>query len=442
MGKKVLLFAEHFAPEATPSAVRPTKLAKFLTASGYSVTVVTKRRVLQTDELLRQDLKSCGRIYRAMPRGDLKAARPIRSKADDPGKGGNLFSRLLRAIRRTLSAIRAAWRNESFAKAFLSRLYAAAKDEESFDYLISTDPELSNHLAALEYKKTHPNVFWIADFCRFQDPTDPHLWNAYRRRLLKKVIRHCGVCTAADQNLKKALETLSKRSVLVRVIPQGYDPEDLMKELVRRFAAQEQDPNVFRILAVADERHDPDEWEPVFRAVSELIAERRMDREKLSFTIYGKSEDTAFCLETAEKFGLSPHVRDMGAQSRARFLAAQRSAQALIASAKDLEDFHSPLPLHLYEQILMQKPVIGIALGEGLDSELYQLIRECRLGFCYEQSEGAASFGALKKYLAESYLYYFTRAKELYEPNLKACARYAYGNLITLWKELLQDDSF
>ena len=108
MGKKVLLFAEHFAPEATPSAVRPTKLAKFLTASGYSVTVVTKRRVLQTDELLRQDLKSCGRIYRAMPRGDLKAARPIRSKADDPGKGGNLFSRLLRAIRRTLSAIRAA----------------------------------------------------------------------------------------------------------------------------------------------------------------------------------------------------------------------------------------------------------------------------------------------------------------------------------------------
>ena len=164
--------------------------------------------------------------------------------------------------------------------------------------------------------------------------------------------------------------------------------------------------------------------------------------EKLSFTIYGKSEDTAFCLETAEKFGLSPHVRDMGAQSRARFLAAQRSAQALIASAKDLEDFHSPLPLHLYEQILMQKPVIGIALGEGLDSELYQLIRECRLGFCYEQSEGAASFGALKKYLAESYLYYFTRAKELYEPNLKACARYAYGNLITLWKELLQDDSF
>ena len=60
--KKILIVSYLFAPYNTIGAIRPTKIAKYLTVQGVSVDVITGLPKNNIDEKLKNDIKNVNKV--------------------------------------------------------------------------------------------------------------------------------------------------------------------------------------------------------------------------------------------------------------------------------------------------------------------------------------------------------------------------------------------
>ncbi len=452
MKKRVLIIAQHFAPENIISAVRPTKVAKYLTRAGYEVTVLTSSEVGMEDAVLAQDLPECGRVLRA-ERVQVASwfsrllHRPIRrpNRASAARSNGSseasapAYPAEQSAFRRKLSGVkqyfRVRRREQEFYRAALGYVQNAGLDLSHFDVMISTYSPMSTHMVALALKAKCPTLKWIADYRDPMDPTRPPLLRRYYEKWQKRILPSCDAVSAASEGYLKML-CEQQQPLRSRVIYNGFDPEDLHREVVGEV---ESDPKVFTILGMGGLYAGRRDVSIVLQAVSDLLKSGRIKRDQIRIDYYGARSSTAYLRAKVEELELEPVYVDHGRVTRGEVLAAQKGAQILLSSGWDTEDYHGVIPGKFSEQLLLQKPIIGVVCGTGVDSELSRLIRSLRVGFCYEEAGGAEAYEELKKYIAESCTYYRTRKRELYEPDEKKCAAFGYNQLIRRWIELIEE---
>ncbi|MEH7255748.1 hypothetical protein V7111_26940, partial [Neobacillus niacini] len=60
--KKILIVSYLFAPENAIGAIRPTKIAKFLSEKAYDITVITSSNKLKHDSMLEKDLSKLKKV--------------------------------------------------------------------------------------------------------------------------------------------------------------------------------------------------------------------------------------------------------------------------------------------------------------------------------------------------------------------------------------------
>lgn len=453
MKKRVLLITRHFAPENIISAIRPTKIAKYLTRAGYEVTVLTEKASVSEDVLLARDLKECGRVLRARKgqgssffsrllqlfssdESQKKAGAPAAS-GGDCAEPGNTARRS--ALRTMLSGYRQFWRVKKremqFYRATTNYVQRAGLDLSAFDVMISSYSPMATHMVALALKEKCPTLKWIADFRDPMDPQRPAPLRRYYERWQKRVLNHCDLVTAASDGY---LKMICKGHPDVRgvCIYNGYDPEDYGEEAP---AVSEDGKKMFRILGMGGLYAGRRDVSIVFSAVSDLLKSGRIRRDQICIDYYGAGGSASYLQKKIDELDLPPFYYDHGRVSREEVLLAQKQAQMVLSSGWDTADYHGVIPGKFSEQLLLRKPIIGVVCGKGKKSELSRLIHSLRVGYCYEEGDAKDSYEGLKKYIAESFTYWRTRNKELYEPDEKKRQAFDYNNLIRQWIEVIEE---
>ena len=227
MAQRVLLISYYFAPQNAIGAVRPTKLAKYLTRMGYEVTVLCAKpfsrkrdpvlqndvagvhavRVVRERSLLRwwkerdqSDLPAAALTERAhLPSEGMSDAAMQTARADAPapvprptpaGAPASRGHRVLDALYLWLTFTADA----AFARACLRELDAMG---EQFDVVLSTYGPHSVHTVARKAKAAGVAARWIADF-RDEIRVPFRFLEGYRQLYTAQVRRHADVITSVS----------------------------------------------------------------------------------------------------------------------------------------------------------------------------------------------------------------------------------------------------
>ena len=256
MSKSVLLVSYHFAPQNTIGAVRPTKLAKYLTRMGYDVTVLCGKGLdTVRDPMLARDLTELTDVHMVRERSLLRwwkeralqpeaqktltdramlpekaltaeamaAASaqaqirpPAQAKKHSPAKSSpSLQKRAINALYLWLYD-RA---DAAFARACFKELYGMGKH---FDVVISTYGPLSVHTVARKAKRWRLADSWIADFR--DEASVPFAWQKGR---LKRYVRNVRKYADAITSISAGCLHVMGLDTFGQTIHNGFDAEDL-----------------------------------------------------------------------------------------------------------------------------------------------------------------------------------------------------------------------
>ena len=249
---------------------------------------------------------------------------------------------------------------------------------ENYDAIITTGPPHSLHLIGLQLKK-ELGIKWIADF------RDPWTQIGYHEKLkLNESSRkkheelEKEVLNSADHLITTSFSTReefeSKTSKPVTLITNGYDSEKEELEVENsRF-------EVSHIGSLLSGRNPENLW----RALQQIIKKNDEFRKVFQLTLAGKV--SAEVLESIEKSGLKPFLKNEGYVNHSRALKLQQKASVLLLIEIDSAETRGIIPGKLFEYMAANKPILAIG-PENWDAE--RIISETKTGkvFSYEDTE-------------------------------------------------------
>lgn len=453
--KSVLLISYYFAPQNAIGAVRPTKLAKYLTRLGYEVTVLCAVPIESLrDPLLQRDLDSMTAVYMVeenslfriwKTRGvQPESPKVLESRARLPEKGTT--SKPAQANTSTQPSTRSScakakpaanWKrtllntiylflhyraDANFARAGIRKLYELGKH---YDVVLSTYGPWSTHTIACKAKQAGIAERWIADFR--DEVTVPFRWQKRRlKRYIRNVRQNADAITAVSDGF---LQTMGL-DAFGQVVPNGYDLEDLD-------ALSPPVPDAKTLsFAYCGQLQAGRDLYPVFNAVWELIREGVCDARRIRFHYAGR-QGIMFKAQAA-KYGLGSAVTDHGMLTRLDSLSLQRSADALLVAIFNNSARKGVLTGKLMEYLMAGRPVFCCVNGKIPGSSARELIDQVGVGYCYEQANAAADAPKLKAYIRALYEARFSGSPTPFAPNPKALARYEYTQLAEQFSALIQ----
>lgn len=398
--KRILIISYYFAPQNVIGAVRPTKLAKYLTRMGHEVTVISGGGLDgQVDPTLERDLQELRDVRllkewsplrdwyiykRSRPAAPAAAAAaPASESAAEPSGLKKLILNAVDAVYVYLDWF--ADRNfRRLAMRELKRL------EGTYDVVFSTYASFAVHEIAQRAKKTGVARRWLADFrdevgmpFRFQEKR--------RQRYLRMVCRDADVISAVSHGFLEMMHF----DDIGRVLSNGFDRED-----VPPLDAADRD-DCLRLVYCGQfnmGRRDVSDRDltPAFRALSQLVQEGLIRRDQIKLVYAGN--EGALMRRYAASCGLAECVEDHGQVSRQESIRLQKSADVLLMASWHSAAQKGILTGKLFEYMMMDKPVICCMNGDLAGSGVKQVMDETGVGFCREEANAQTNDEKLLAY--------------------------------------------
>ncbi len=402
MGKRILLISYYFGPQNAMGAVRPTKLAKYLSRMGHEVTVICGVGMGgKTDPTLKRDLQTLTDVHVVREWSLLRYLRKHKSLAQGKGTsnaevikgaGNSPKSTVKKAVLRIADAAYVAqfwWTDVSFRRLACREL---RKLSGTYDMVFSTYAPMSVHEIACKAKRMGLAKRWVADFrdevgvwFRFQE--------GRKRRYMQMIRNEADMISAVSSGFLEMMdfETTGK------VLSNGFDREDIPQGVPS--AANDGKLHVVYCGQMQDSRHGVGgrDITPMFASLAKLIDEKQLQKNELEL-VYAGREGGLFC-EYASRCGLEECVVDHGQVSRDRSIALQQQADILLMASIHTSEQKGILTGKLFEYMMMDKPIVCCMSGDLKDSGVKQVLSQTGLGLCVEQAAGAADEQALLGYV-------------------------------------------
>lgn len=429
--KHILIVSYFFAPQNQIGAVRPTKLAKYLTRMGYRVTVLCGHAPgALADPLLSRDLAELAdvRVIRERSlmrwwkeRGERRTAprpapTPFQPPAPTPAQtpapprksaGTGRLHHLLDVLYRWLL-----WRaDKAFANACVRAL---RKRGEHFDVVLSSYGPASVHTVANRLKRLRIADKWIADFR--DEAAAPFRWQrSWLARYLRAIKAQADAVTAVSGGVAQVMGLTNETAV----IPNGFDSDD-----AAHLPAPALDAGFLHVAYCGQLYRAQRDLRPVFAAVAALRAQNEPLAARVRFHYAGRQG--ADFIAQAATYGLAGAVVDHGMLTREGSLALQRAADALLAATWNTRTQQGVVTGKLLEYFMADKPVLCCVSGDVPHSEAAALIRRTGAGVAHEQALGEQDNAPLAAYVLRLLRARFAGDPSPYAPNRAEIAAYDY----------------
>lgn len=427
--KSVLLIMDNFAPDNTCAAIPNTKLTKYLVREGAEVTLIT--RAITPEMTLDENL---------LPE-EANAMRMIRV---DYGK---LFSNTLQASRNKLTETGAKQkmkeetrRGRAFLVSVLKETYFEFRSWDwyrsvmkatrkvftkgQFDCVYSSYPDTSCHLIAQDLVKRGIAKKWIADF---RDPMyyeyHDSFANGFRHKIQIKLEKAADHVTLVSEGALDKFLCEGVAPEKITYIPNGYDPEDMDI----KGAAGCADPGVLHICYAGSLYWGKRDFSVLFRALSELALEGRIDKDKVLIEYAGREWDV---LESfARKYGMESRCKNYGFITRQQVMEIMSRTDCTVVSTHNTQTDQGVVTGKIFELLMVGKPIIATVNGDLPDSELGQIVRKCEAGIVYEQAAHETDYPSLKQWLQDRYQEKMETGKLKSTLNEAEREKYSYKNI-------------
>ena len=422
--KKVLIVSDFFFPAANIAAVRPSKIAKRLTADGYCVDVFTRYPIGEGAG------EYCNKCFSFQSGSALN----VMKKESNRKKTGikkllfenfSLFYKGLFKIKNTVETNR---KNKQMLNAFKAFV---AENPQEYDAVFTTFGPVGSLLCGLYYKKKFPQVKWI---CDFRDPAVVSqcgpLKNFFRRLKEQKSCKLADEIVTVSNGYKKRI-CGDKYTEKRHMIPNGYDRADMVYSGEKAEASDK-----LSLAYVGIFYGFMRDLRPVFRAIKELVDEGLADKDKICINYAGSDNRTI--LAQAEECSVKDFIVTHGVLAREDCLKLQFGSDILLLSTWNTEKECGVFPGKLLEYMLIGKPIVTTVTGDVPDSEVAQVVREGNLGIVYEEVNGKEDFAKLKEYILTQYNYKVNGKELPFNPEQSVLDRYNYDTIIKRIEALIE----
>jgi len=432
LSKSILLISRYFAPQNAIGAVRPTKLAKYLTRMGYHVTVLCAAPTdAARDPLLAADAALLADVREVRERSFLRwwKERGTRKSGAEAAPSAAAIPPAAPVSAKKNPALDALyrWLSDRSDAAFARDCAKALRSLPGhYDIVWSCYGPASVHTVACLAKKRGLATRWVADFR--DEASVPFRFQKRRlSRFLRSVRNNADLVTSVSRG---ALEMMGLEQI-GKVLPNGYDSEDA--------AALEPyplDAETFNLAYCGQLYSGRSDLTPVFHALQALVQKGACEPARIRIHYAGR-QGPAFRAQ-AVAFGLADRVADHGLLTRKQSLALQKSADVLLAAAWNTPERHGVVTGKLLEYMLADKPVLCVVSGELPDSEAYALTERLRLGAAYEQARETRDAPKLEAYLRALYDARFSGTPSPFHPDRAEIAEFDYPSIAKRFAQLLE----
>jgi glycosyltransferase involved in cell wall biosynthesis len=379
--KKVLIIAYYFPPLGMGGVQRVSKFVKYLPSFGWQPVVLTVKEIdyFSRDDSLLQELPA-----------DLKIHR---TGSFDPLRVIYLFKNLFRRAKQTSDPKRVALRNSrtSFISVLMSFLglflfpdnkigwfpFALIKGikicrKEKIDLLFSTSPPLTCHLVGFFLKKL-TGISWVADYrdsyFNNQEVRNPaSMKNSLLKNLQRLFLKAADAVISVNQTIAQELKGIHPQAEKTEVITNGYDIEDFEVNVRKT-------KDIFKIIYFGT--FSPDcPAEPFLKALSNLLQQDKITREKIRFIHVGISIRMNI-EKKIEEYDLKKVVELKG------YLSHKEGIKELIESDIALLTVSLSSPVistgKIYEYFGARKPVLAIVPQNGEAAKLIKYVNAGRV---------------------------------------------------------------
>ena len=278
--KKVLIVSDYFFPSANIAAVRPSKIAKRLTADGYCVDVFTRYSIGENYA------EYCNKCFSFQSGSALNAIKKETTR-ERTGTKKFLFEKfnfIYKTLFKIKGLIEVKRNSKKMLKAF--KVFVAGNPQD-YDVIFTTFGPIGSLLCGMYYKQKFPQVKWI---CDFRDPAVVSqcgpLKNFFRRRKEQKS------CKLADEIVTVSngyMERIcgDKYTEKRHMIPNGYDRADMVYS-----GEKSENSDKLSLAYVGIFYGFMRDIRPVFRAIKELVDEGLADKDKICINYAGADYNT------------------------------------------------------------------------------------------------------------------------------------------------------
>ena len=424
--KKLLIISWRFPPDNSISAIRPAKLAKYLSLSSrYEVSVLSAkmpgrapRDLGEVGEYLSRHMEFrewdiitptiAAFNRRDRRRAALTSPKPISGAS----RGGGILAFGAQIIE-FLSGL-----------GYASTVIRALKKDPSctYDIVFSTYNPYSSHAIARYLKKTGRAGFWVADF---RDPITANLRSrnskAIGRAYAARLCRDADVLTAVSTGVFEADDILNEKKKVV--VTNGFDTDDLS---MVADAVKDEKTLVFAYTGTLY-RGRPN-MDAFFGVLRELVDEGLVPARSIRIE-YAGARGHEFSAQ-AGRHGLEEIVHDHGFVTRAEALQIQRNAHILLVTSWNDVGNTGIVTGKILEYMMMDKPVVSIVTGNLANSIIKDMTDTCGLGICYEEPAADLDHDKLKDYLRTQYQSFVSTGHIHFAPNPPEIEKYHYRSIV------------
>lgn len=361
--KKVLIITFHFPPSLAIGARRPFGIAKYLPKYGWEPIVLTPKIPGDQPEGIRVITTDCRDIIASLKSrlmfNTKKGLHKQFALSVSNSHNRSTWKRKVIGSLKEMVSIKMDW--YKFALESGSKFL----DTERIDAIISTSPPISTHLIAKRLKKNY-KIPWIADV---RDPWSqsmyrdrPYFIRYFEKRFEFKVLSDADILVTVTNPMIDILKELHKDKQIV-CITNGYDENEFSKlqiKLTDKFT-------ITYTGLLHNGKRDP---EPLFKALSELINENKINRDLIEIRFY--VQDEIWLLEEVKKYKLEGIVHINEYVPRDEVLKKQCESQLLLILRWDDKNEEIFCPGKIYEYLGAKRPIIVIGYPGGVVQDIIE----------------------------------------------------------------------